>query len=149
MADDLQPGLYEDDPEAQAPAVAREERPPGLARVRLPNRAQPDLRPRDLDALLPEGHRARVVWAWVEQADLSRMYAGIRAVEGGSGRPAIAPEILFALWLYATLDGVGTARSLARLTQAHDADRWICGGVQVNDHTLSDFRCAHGEAFDA
>ena len=97
---------------------------------------------------MPEGHRARVVWAWVERADLSRMYAGIRAVEGGSGRTAIAPEILFALWLYATLDGVGTARTLARLTQAHDAYRWICGGVQVNYHTLSDFRSAHGEAFD-
>jgi len=84
--------------------------------VRLPNRAQLELQPSDLDALLPEGHRARIVWAWVERADLSRMYAGIRAVEGGSGRTAIAPEILFALWLYATLDGVGTARTLARLT---------------------------------
>ena len=60
------------------------------------------------------------------------MYAAIRAVEGGSGRTAIAPEILFALWLYATLEGVGSARALARLTQAHDAYRWICGGVQVN-----------------
>jgi len=28
----------------------------------------------------------------VERADLSRMYVGIRAVEGGSGRTAIAPR---------------------------------------------------------
>ena len=148
MADDLQPGLFDSDPDLLAPAKPREEPAPGVARVRLPNRAQLELRASDLDSLLPEGHRARLVWAWVEQADLSRMYAGIRAVEGGSGRTAIAPEILFALWLYATLDGVGTARTLARLTQAHDAYRWICGGVQVNYHTLSDFRSAHGEAFD-
>jgi transposase len=80
---------------------------------------------------------------------LSRLYAGIRAVEGGSGRSAIAPEILFALWLYATLEGVGSARAIARLTQAHDAYRWICGGVAVNYHTLADFRSANGEAFDA
>jgi transposase len=149
MAEDLQPGLFDDDPDVPVPAEPRGEPVPGVARVRMPNRAQLELRPSDLDSLLPEGHRARVVWAWVERADLSRMYAGIRAVEGGSGRTAIAPEILFALWLYATLDGVGTARTLARLTQAHDAYRWICGGVQVNYHTLADFRSAHGEAFDA
>ena len=86
----------------------------------------------DLETLLPEGHRARVVWAYVEQADSSGVYAGIKAVEGGSGRTAIAPEILFALWLYATIEGVGSARAIARLTQEHDAYRWICGGVQVN-----------------
>ena len=99
MADDLQPGLVDSDPNLLAPAVPAEKPPPGIARVRLPNRAQLELRPSDLDALLPEGHRARIVWAWVERADLSRMYAGIRAVEGGSGRTAIAPEILYALWL--------------------------------------------------
>lgn len=76
------------------------------------------------------------------------MYAPIRAVEGGAGRTAIAPEIMYALWLYATLQGVGSARGLERLTQSHDAYRWICGGVQVNYHTLSDFRVDHGAALD-
>jgi transposase len=71
-------------------------------------------------------------------------------VQGGSGRSAIAPEILFALWLYATtLEGVGSARAIARLTLEHDAYRWIFGGVSVNYHTLSDFRSAHGEVLDA
>ncbi len=77
------------------------------------------------------------------------MYAGIRAVEGSSGRPAIAPEMLFALWLYATIEGENSARKVARLTQEHDAYRWICGGIQVNDHTLADFRTAHEGALDA
>lgn len=120
----------------------------GVARVLMPNRAQMELRASDLESLLPEGHRARIVWAYVEQADLSRVYACIKAVEGGSGRTPIAPEILFALWLYATVDGVGSARAIARLTQEHDAYRWICGGVQVNYHTLSDFRAGHEAAFD-
>lgn len=120
----------------------------GVARVLRPNRAQMELRPCDLESLLPEGHRARIVWAYVEQADLSRLYAGIKAVEGGSGRTPIAPEILFALWLYATVDGVGSARAIARLTQEHDAYRWICGGVQVNYHTLSDFRAEQETLFD-
>lgn len=120
----------------------------GMARVLLPNRAQVELRASDLESLLPEGHRARIVWAYVEQTDLSGIYAGIKAVEGGSGRTPIAPEILFALWLYATVEGVGSARAIARLTQAHDAYRWICGGVQVNYHTLSDFRAEHETVFD-
>ena len=55
---------------------------------------------------------------------------------------------LFALWLYATLDGVGSARELSRLVLEHDAYRWISGGVQVNHHSLSDFRVAHGAALD-
>jgi transposase len=84
----------------------------------------------------------------VERCDLSALYAGIKAREGTAGRDAIAPEILLALWLYATLEGVGAARALARLTQSHDAYRWICGGVQVNYHTLSDFRAAHEEQLD-
>lgn len=149
MSDQLQGELFEDAPDlppAPAPAAALG---PGVARVLWPNRTQLELRPCDLESLLPEGHRARQVWAWVERCDLSAIYARIRAVQGGSGRSAIAPEILFALWLYATLDGIGSARAIARLTQAHDAYRWICGGVSVNYHTLSDFRAAHGEVLDA
>lgn len=46
------------------------------------------------------------------------------------------------------MDGVGTARRLDRLCQEHDAYRWLCGGVPVNYHTLSDFRMAHQEALD-
>jgi transposase len=148
MTDQIQPLLFD---EQAAPVPELPQPQPlaaGVARVLLPNRTQLELRASDLDSLLPEGHRARLVWAWVERADLSGMYAGIRAVEGGSGRTAIAPEILFALWLYATLEGVGSARALARLTEEHDAYRWICGGVSVNYHTLADFRSAHGEALD-
>jgi len=53
-----------------------------------------------------------------------------------------------ALWLYATLEGVGSARALERLCEEHNAYRWICGGVGVNHHTLSDFRVAHVEFLD-
>jgi transposase len=118
------------------------------ARVLLPNRKQMELRASDLESLLPEGHRARLVWAYVERQDLRGFYKGIQAVEGGAGRAAIAPEILLALWLYATVDGVGSGREIARLIEAHDAYRWLCGGVQVNHHTVSDFRKDHGEALD-
>lgn len=130
------------DPAEAKPALARR------VRVLFPNRSQIELRPSDLESLLPEGHRARIVWGFVVGQDLTALYAGIKAIEGGAGRPAIAPEILYALWLYATLDGVGSGRKLEKLTREHNAYRWICGGVQVNYHSLSDFRSQSGDALD-
>lgn len=122
--------------------------PSAPARVLTPNRLQVELHPSNLESMLPEGHHARLVWSYVEQQNLEGMYDAIKARQGGAGRSAIAPEILFALWLYATIDHVGNARELARLALAHDAYRWICGGVQVNYHTLSDFRVDHGAELD-
>jgi transposase len=101
-----------------------------------------------LDDLLGEDHRARQVWAYIETCDLTALYGKILAVEGGPGRAAIDPAILMTLWLYATLEGVGSARALDRLCESHAAYRWICGGVSVNYHTLSDFRTEAGEVLD-
>ncbi len=117
-------------------------------RVQRPNRTQLELRPVDLEALLPPDHRARVVWEFVEGLELGPLYERIKAVEGHAGRTPIDPAILMALWLYGTVEGVGSARALARLCEEHDAYRWICGGVAVNYHTLADFRVAHDEVLD-
>jgi len=114
----------------------------------MAQRNQIALRPMDLEATVGPEHAVRNVWAFVERLDLSALYAEIGSVEGGAGRPAIDPQILMALWLYATVDGVGSAREIERLTEAHDAYRWICGGVNVNHHTLSDFRCARVDVLD-
>lgn len=122
--------------------------PRGRPRLQRPNRSQLELRSVDLDGLLPADHRARLVWEFVEGLDLGPLYERIRATEGEPGRPPIDPAILTALWLYATIEGVGSARALDRLCAEHDAYRWLCGGVSVNYHTLADFRVAHGELFD-
>ncbi len=106
------------------------------------------LRPVDLDSLLPDDHRARLVWAFTEGLDLSAFHDRIRAVEGRPGRPPIDPAILVALWLFATLEGVGSARALARLCEEHDAYRWLCGGVGVNHHTLADIRVSAADILD-
>jgi len=116
--------------------------------VQRVNRHQMEMRTVALDALLPEDHQARLVWEYVEGVDLVPLYEPIRAVEGRAGRDAIDPKILLALWLYATLDGVGSARQLDRLCSDHVAYQWICGGVSVNYHTLSDFRTGHTEFLD-
>jgi transposase len=102
----------------------------------------------DLEELLPSDHRARVVWEFVETLDLSRLYDAIKAREGEPGRPPPDPAVLLALWLYATIEGVGSARQLERLAQRDLAYRWIAGGVPLNYHGLSDFRVAHVEVLD-
>lgn len=101
-----------------------------------------------LDDLLSADHRARQVWAYVESCDLSGLYDQVRAVEGEAGRPPIDPAILMALWLYATLEGVGSARQLERLCESEHAYRWLCGKVGVNHHTLADFRMDAGAVLD-
>ncbi|HKB35800.1 MAG TPA: IS1182 family transposase [Gemmataceae bacterium] len=93
-----------------------------------------------LEDLLDTDHQARVVWDFCLQLDLEPLSESIRSREGGPGRAAIDPRLCVALWLYATLEGVGSARALAWLCAHHNAFRWLCGGVSVNHHTLSDFR---------
>jgi transposase len=102
----------------------------------------------DLEALLPSDHRARVVWDFVEGLDLSALYDAIEAREGEPGRPPPDPAVLMALWLYATIEGVGSARQLERLAQRDLAYRWLAGGVPLNYHGLSDFRVAHVQLLD-
>lgn len=118
------------------------------ARVSRPERTQVEMQLFALDQLLESDHRARLIWDYVESLDLEPFYAKIRVSASQAGRNAIAPEILLALWLLATTDGVGSARELERRTELHIAYRWICGGVSVNYHTLSDFRVNNGEALE-
>lgn len=129
-------------------AAVDEVDPKDVARVSRPNRQKIETRSVAIESLLPEHHRARTVWRYVEQQNLAKLYACIKAIKGGSGRPAIAPEILLALWLFAVIEGVGSARQVAKLAVAHDAYRWICGGVSVNYHTLADFRSMEGDTLD-
>jgi len=120
----------------------------GKPRLARAERQQVEMRLAALDDLLPAEHVARVIWALVEAMDLSAWYAEIQAVEGEAGHPAIDPAILIALWLYATADGIGSARQLDRLCGEHLAYQWLAGGVSVNYHTLADFRVAHAAALD-
>jgi transposase len=118
--------------------------------VRLvrPDRDQRFFQPTHLDGLLPADHEARMIWEATGRLDLSRFRDTIRARGATAGRAAIDPRLLLALWLYAIKDGVGSGRAIERLCEAHDAYRWLCGGVSINYHTLNDFRVQHGAALD-
>ena len=130
-------------PPVEPAGSAAEVLPGGRPRMQRPDRHQVAIRMLALDGLLAEDHQARLVWQYVDGLDMTPLYDLIRAVEGRAGRNPIDPKILMALWLHATLNGVGSARQLAQLCEDHVAYQWICGGVSVNHHTLSDFRTAH------
>jgi transposase len=139
--------LFGDDLEGDS-GKKRAKKAQGEARVKRPNRRQSILRPQVIDELIPSDHRARAIVKFVEQLDLDAFYDAVQSRGSEPGRPATDPAMQISLWLFATSEGVGSGRQLERLCDRDDAYRWICGGVQVNYHTLSDFRVGHGRTLD-
>jgi transposase len=138
--------LFGELPEQARPQA--EAAPLGAPRLREPERDQIELRAMDIDSLIGEDHPVRVIWRYVVGLDLSELEDRIKARENRPGHPAAAPRLLLALWLYATSDGVGSARALERLCNSHDVYRWLCGGVSVNYHSLADFRVGCADLLD-
>jgi transposase len=139
-------GLFGDLPEERGPE--RSGAWAGKARVMRPERSQASWEMVVLDQLVAADHPVRLVASFVEGLELSPLYNEVQAREHGPGRDGIDPAILLALWLYAAIDAVGSAREVARLCESELAYRWLCGGVKVYAHALSDFRSGHMEFLD-
>jgi transposase len=146
-AEGAQPSLFPTEPQ-DPPAPSCPIDPERGARLLRADRTQIAWGRIDLDAALPEDHPARAIVAVLDRLDLRALYSEVKARGKTAGTAAIDPKILLALWIYATSDGVGSGREIARLTQLHAAYRWICGGVEVAYHRLNDFRSDHGDVFD-
>lgn len=116
-----------------------------------PNAIKVEMNWSSLDDRLDPDSQARVVWTLVCQLDLDAWLRDIKAVVHHVGRNATDPRLLVALWVFATLRGIGSAREIARLCSQNEGSlpfQWLCGGVSVNHHTLSDFRSQGGEKWD-
>jgi transposase len=129
--------LFEELPEQAAPSVAKTEGGPRYVEAR---RDEIEFRRFEFDELIGPDHVARILWSYVERLDLGELYGAIRAYEHGPGRPPPDPRVILALWLYACVEGVGSARALERLSEEHHGFMWLRGGVPANYHLLSDFR---------
>lgn len=145
MTQEPLPGMAESEPRQPSPSRPTQR---GEARLVRPVRNQLEWIERDLDSTLAQDHPARAIWDVLERLDLRAFYARIQAVTDRPGHPATDPQVLLGLWVYATVEGVGSARHLDRLCREHDAYRWLRGGVPVNYHTLSDFRVQQLPAVD-
>lgn len=120
----------------------------GAPRLRRPDRSQVQWNVSSPDELIAPDHQARAVWAVAEAMDLSDLLDAVRARDGAPGRDATDPRLLVALWLYATIRGVGSAREVGRLCTESKPFVWLCGGVGVNYHLLADFRVGHAAVLD-
>ena len=107
--DEIVADLRETGTEAAEANPALDEPP----RLRRPDRRQVLLEPVCWEERLAADHPARAVWAVVERLDLSRIADRIAARGESPGRAATDPRLLVALWLYATIENVGSARSAA------------------------------------
>ena len=102
----------------------------GTPRLRQPERDQPGWQILALDDLVTPDHPVRAVWAFVQTLALQPLHEAVKAREGRPGQAPAAPELLVALWLWATVEGVGSARQLDRLCAEHPAYRWLCAGYR-------------------
>lgn len=130
---------------AMAHVKSKETEPP---RLRKPDRTQVLLRPCSLEELLGPGHEFRTIWAVIQKLDLSGFYRPLCCRGSSPGRAATDPRLLVGLLLGAATRGISSAREVERLCVEDDAFKWLCGGVSINHHTLSDFRVDHGPALD-
>jgi len=101
-----------------------------------------------LEELVSHDHPVRLIWDYVQTLDLQPLEKCIRAVEGVPGRNATDPRILLAIWLWASSDGIGSARVLERLCEECNPYKWLAGGVSLNYHLLSSFRSSHEAILD-
>jgi transposase len=117
-------------------------------RLRKPDRHQVTMRVDSCEELIGPSHQARVIWSVVQELDIAAFCEPIKARDGVCGRDSTDPALLISLWLYAATRGVGSARELARLCTESRPYQWLCGGVSLNHHTLSDFRVGHAKALN-
>jgi transposase len=129
---------------AAAPTASAKPAP----RINRPERLQGEFRAESLDERLDADHPVRLVWCFVEGLDLAELFDRVKAVEGGVGRNATDFRVLFALLLWANIDGVASAHEIDRLSRRDRAYEWLRGGVPLNYHMISDFRTEHPALLD-
>jgi transposase len=126
----------------QLPDIAKSDNKNQKGKVRLvvPNRDQIEFKRFCIDDLVPADHKVRVVWNYVKSLDMSGFISKIQSVDGNAGRPATDPHLFLALWLYATIEGIVNGRVIDRYCREHNAFIWLCGAVDVNYHSINDFK---------
>lgn len=117
-------------------------------RLLIASRLQTEIKQVCLDDLIDEDHIARRIWEYVERLDLTKALTKIKSVVGDVGRPAIDPKILIAIWIYATIEGIGNAWTIGEYCIQHAGFIWICGNVSVDRKTISNFRMNNGDVFE-
>jgi transposase len=116
--------------------------------IRHVNRQQMSWRAVDVQHLISEEHPARAIWTLVGRLNLSAFYQAIESSTEEGGRPAIDPQLLISLWVYAYSQGIGSAREVAPRSEYDPVFQWLTGWEEVNYHALADFRVEKHKELD-
>lgn len=106
-------------------------------RFNRPERRQMEWRDYSLDQYIQADHLVRIVWRYVELIDLSSLKQSYEEIEG---RNPVDPQIMLALWIYATTESISSAQEIDRCCKSKLEYMWICGGVSVNHELIANFR---------
>jgi transposase len=118
-------------------------RPPPGPYVRRPQRGEIRQHIAALEDLVSLDHPVRSAWAFVVALDLQDILKPGDAKIGTAA--SVAATLMVTLWLWATTEGVGSARHLEKLCSEDLAYRWLCGGVTIDHNTLREFRVQHSD----
>ncbi len=89
---------------------------------------------------LDADHPANAVWSYVGQTDLAEIRDAIGEMTHAALLSSTDLRVLMSLWLYACIEGVGSARQVVQLSETHPGFRWLRCGQNLDHQTLSDFR---------
>src|SRR5215475_6513741 len=109
------------------------------------DRGQATLFPECLDDWIDEDNPVRVIDAFVEKLDLSRMGFDGVAPEA-TGRPSYHPSVLLKLYIYGYLNRIQSSRRLERETGRNVEVMWLTGRLVPDHKTIADFRKDNGRA---
>ena len=109
------------------------------------DRGQAALFPECLEDWIDEDNPIRVVDAFVDKLDLSRVgFDGV--VAEATGRPSYHPAVLLKLYIYGYLNRVQSSRRLEREAGRNVEVMWLTGRLIPDHKTIADFRKDSGPA---
>src|SRR5262247_2817499 len=109
------------------------------------DRGQATLFPECLADWIDEDNPVRVIDAFVDKLDLSRLGFDGVAPEA-TGRPSYHPSVLLKLYSYGYLNQVQSSRRLEREAGRNVEVMWLTGRLVPDHKTIADFRKDNGEA---
>ena len=109
------------------------------------DRGQATLFPECLADWIDEDNPVRVVDAFVDKLDLSRLGFDGVAPEA-TGRPSYHPAVLVKLYIYGYLNRVQSSRRLEREAWRNVEVMWLTGRLTPDHKTIADFRKDSGRA---
>lgn len=125
---------------------------PKKVRIREPRREGQKIALEIRNDSLPLTHPARLIWEVLGLLDLSAFMAEAKAVEGRAGGALKSRRLLLALWCYALVQGIVSAREIERRLLPESLDlafRWLAVDMHVSHTLLSEFLVDHLEAMQA